>query len=135
MEKEELINIAKKASENAWCPYSNFAVGTALLTKDDKIYTGCNVENHGIQSICGERVAFSKAISEGKRNFKAIAIVGKQKDEEKFKLVLPCGYCRQFMTEFCDENFKIYVCAEKTQEIEEYLLKDLLPYSFEFARD
>lgn len=99
---EEFIEIAKKAQENAYVPYSNFKVGAVLITKEGKIYTGCNVENHGIMSICAERVAFTKAISEGERNFTKILVIG-DKD-----YTTPCGYCRQFMSEFVNKEFEIY---------------------------
>ena len=125
-----LIEKAKKVSQNAYVPYSDYIVGTALLTASNKIYTGCNIENHGIQSICGERVAFSKALSEGERDFTAIAVVGKNKNDDCFIETLPCGYCRQFMSEFCNKNFIIYTYDEKLNKIKEYKLEELLPYSF-----
>ena len=133
MNNLELIELAKKASENAHSPYSNFCVGTALLTKDGKVYTGCNVENHGIQSICGERVAFTKAISEGEpsnipENYIAIAIVGHFRGKDKYVKTLPCGYCRQFMSEFAGKNFEIYSCDDKNYYT--YTLGDLLPEAY-----
>lgn len=131
MNKEELILEAKKVSENSYSPYSNYMVGAALLTNDNKIYTGCNIENNGIQSICAERVAFSKALSEGQKEFKAIAVVGKRREEVKYKETLPCGYCRQFIQEFVKEDFKIYVCDDNKNEIKEFTIKELLPYSFD----
>lgn len=131
MNKEELILEAKKASKNSYSPYSNYMVGAALLTNDNKIYTGCNIENNGIQSICAERVAFSKALSEGQKEFKAIAVVGKSKEEVNYKETLPCGYCRQFIQEFVKEDFKIYVCDDNKNEIKEFTIKELLPYSFD----
>ena len=125
-----LIEKAKKVSQNAWAPYSNYIVGTALLTSSNKIYTGCNIENNGIQSICGERVAFCKALSEGEREFVAIAVVGKSKDENKFVQTLPCGYCRQFISEFCKPDFKIYTYNEISNKVNEYKLEELLPHTF-----
>ena len=77
---EELIEMAKKAKQNAYVPYSNFKVGAALKTKQGKVYTGCNIENHGIMSICAERVAFVKAISEGEKNFESITVVANGRD-------------------------------------------------------
>ena len=131
MNKEELILRAKQASQNAYCPYSNYIVSAALLTREDKVYTGCNIENNGIQSICAERVAFVKALSEGEKEFKAIAVVGKNKEDISFKETLPCGYCRQFIQEFVNKDFKIYVCDDERSEIKEFTIKDLLPYSFD----
>jgi len=123
MEKE-WIEMAKKASAYACSPYSNFQVGACLVTKSGKLYTGCNIENAGIQSMCAERVAFAKALSEGEREFVAIAVVGKKREDAVFMETMPCGYCRQFMLEYVSEDFR--VLTEKG----EYLLGDLLPYSF-----
>ena len=120
----EDINLAKEVKKNAYCPYSNFEVGAILRTKDGKIYTGCNIENHGIQSICAERCAFVKAISDGAKDFVSITIVGSKKNSDELQECIPCGYCRQFMSEFVDENFKIYTINN------EYTIKDLLPKSF-----
>lgn len=136
MTKQNLLELAKAASENAHSPYSHFCVGTALLTKDGKVYTGCNVENHGIQSICGERVAFTKAFSEGEpsndpANYVAIAIVGHFRGKDTYGKTLPCGYCRQFMSEFASKDFKIYTCDENNT-IYTYTLGNLLPESFDF---
>ena len=127
MHKED-IEIAKNARLLAYAPYSNFQVGTALRTKSGKIYTGCNIENHGIQAISGERTAFAKALSDGEREFECITIVGAKKGEEPTEECLPCGYCRQFMSEFVDENFKIYTLdGTKTKE---YTMDEILPYGF-----
>lgn len=127
MHKED-IEIAKNARLLAYAPYSNFQVGTALRTKSGKIYTGCNIENHGIQAICGERTAFAKALSDGEREFECITIVGAKKGEEPTEECLPCGYCRQFMSEFVDKNFKIYTLdGTKTKE---YTMNEILPYGF-----
>ena len=128
MHKED-IELAKKARLNSHSPYSNFQVGVALRCKDGKVYTGCNIENHGIQSICGERVAFTKAISEGSRDFESITVVGAPKGEEADSICLPCGYCRQFMSEFVDKDFKIYVIDGDS--VKEFTINDLLPHNFE----
>lgn len=122
------LELAKKVMQNAHSPYSNYKVGTVLTTKQGKRYTGCNIENHGIQSVCAERVAFAKAISEGEKEFAKIVIVG-GKDENNLEECLPCGYCRQFVSEFVDENFKIYTFNKDT--IKEYTIGELLPYGFE----
>ena len=124
----EDIEMAKKARLFSYSPYSNFQVGTTLRTKTGKLYTGCNIENHGIQGICGERTAFAKALSEGERDFESITVVGAKKGEEPTEECMPCGYCRQFMSEFVDENFKIYTL--QGNEVKEYTMKELLPYSF-----
>lgn len=128
MDLSKEIELAKNARLNAYSPYSKYYVGCALKTKSGKIYSGCNIENNGIQAICAERVAFVKAISEGKETFEHIVICG-GKDLNKLDNCLPCGYCRQFMSEFVDENFKIYVLSEN-DKITEYSMDDLLPNSF-----
>ena len=126
----EDVDKAKIARLNSYSPYSNYQVGVALRCKNGKIYTGCNVENHGIQAICGERTAFIKALSEGERDFESITVVGAPKGQDPVTECLPCGYCRQFISEFVDKNFKIRtVDGEK---INEYTLDDVLPYRFEF---
>lgn len=95
MDSQELFQIAKYASNNAYSPYSNIKVGAALLALSGKIYTGCNVENSSYgATICAERTAFLKAISEGERRFEKIAIGG------SIRNLVPCGMCRQFMSEF-----------------------------------
>ena len=124
------IEEAKKSRLNAYSPYSNFEVGAVLRCKDGSIYTGCNIENHGIESICAERVAFLKAISEGKKEFDSIAIVGATKGEDPTEKCLPCGYCRQFISEFVDKDFKFIV--EDNGEVITYTIDDLLPNRFDF---
>ena len=124
----EDIELAKKARLNSHSPYSNFQVGAALRTKSGKVYLGCNIENHGIQGICAERVAFAKAISEGEREFESITVVGGPKGEEPKDKCMPCGYCRQFMSEFVEKDFKTYVVdKENTLEL---TIGELLPYGF-----
>lgn len=130
MNTKEMINLAKKTANNAHSPYSNFMVGATLVASSGKVYTGCNIENQGIQSICAERVAFAKAISEGEREFKAIFVVAKMRDSKYFKETLPCGYCRQFMSEFCKPDFEIYIYDEEKDEIKKYTLQELLPHGF-----
>lgn len=128
---EEDIKIAQKARLFSYSPYSSYQVGAALRTKSGKVYMGCNVENHGIQALCGERTAFVKALSEGEREFESITIVGAPKGVEPTEECMPCGYCRQFMSEFVDDNFKI-VTVNGECETKEYSIKDVLPYGFEF---
>ena len=96
MNLEEQVKLAIKARENAYEPYCNYKVGAVLKTKSGKFYTGCNVANGGIQSICAERVAFVKAISDGEREFENIVVVGGIEGNH-IEECLPCGYCRQFM--------------------------------------
>ena len=119
MDFGELMNLARQAREHAYAPYSNFKVGAALLCRNGKVYTGCNVENAAYSpTLCAERVAFGKAISEGEKDFLAIAVVGNTAP------CTPCGVCRQVMAEFCGPDFVI--CTEGA----EYTLKDLLPAGF-----
>ncbi len=128
MDLSKEIDIAKSVRKNAYVPYSNYYVGCALKTKSRKIYSGCNIENDGIQSICAERVAFAKAISEGEKDFEHIVVCGGPAID-KLDNCLPCGYCRQFMSEFVGKNFKIYALSEN-DIITEYSIEDLLPNSF-----
>lgn len=127
MDLSKEIEIAKNVRSFSYSPYSNYRVGCALMASSGKVYSGCNVENDGIQSICAERVAFSKAISEGEKSFEFIVICGGTGDN--LDNCLPCGYCRQFMSEFVDKNFKIFVLSEN-DNITEYSMEDLLPNSF-----
>lgn len=127
MDLSKEIEIAKNVRSFSHSPYSNYCVGCALKCKSGKIYSGCNIENDGIQSICAERVAFAKAISEGEKIFEYIIVCGGTGD--KLDDCLPCGYCRQFMNEFVDKNFKIYALSEN-DTITEYSMDDLLPYGF-----
>lgn len=126
----EDVKMAKEARLNAYSPYNKFTVGAALRTKSGKIYTGCNIDNQGIQSICAERTAFIKAISEGEKEFDRITVVGGFIDEEPKGICMPCGYCRQFMSEFTDKDFKVCV-VEKDGNVKEYTLEELLPYNFD----
>lgn len=126
----EDFEIAEKARSFSCSPYSHYAVGAALRTKSGKVYMGCNIENHGIQSICAERTAFAKALSEGEREFESITVLGAPAGEKAVDECLPCGYCRQFLNEYVDEDFKIY--AKQGDEVRIYTIKDLLPHSFKF---
>ena len=130
-ELKNLMIIAMEARNYAYCPYSNYSVGAALLCKDGRVITGSNIENasYGV-SNCAERTAFFKAVSEGEKDFVAIAISGGSSGEDSDSYAYPCGVCRQVMREFCDEEkFKILV-VKNEKEYEEYLLRDLLPKSF-----
>lgn len=124
MNEKELIIKAVEAQKNSYSPYSNFAVGAALLSTGGKVFTGVNVENvsFGLTN-CAERTAFFKAISEGEKDFEAIAIVGGD------TYLSPCGACRQVMAEFCDENFKVIFAKNK----DDFIIKtlgEILPFSF-----
>ena len=128
MTKEQLASLAKDAMEKAYSPYSDYKVGAALLCKDGSVYTGCNVENASFSATnCAERTAFFKAVSEGKREFSAIAICG-GKGGALEGLFPPCGVCRQVMREFCEDDFEIYLITRDS--IETYTLGELLPVSF-----
>lgn len=126
-----LINEAFAARRMAYTPYSHFQVGAALLTADGKIYRGCNIENAAYTPTnCAERTAFFKAVSEGEREFTAIAIVGGAEDATEFDWCAPCGVCRQVMEEFCDERTFEIVLARSAEEYEIYTLGELLPKGF-----
>lgn len=128
MNFEEVIKTAKEARKKAYAPYSNYYVGAALVCKDGKVFAGCNIENDGIMSICAERVAFIKAISEGERDFDYIVICAGP-NMNSLADCSPCGYCRQFMHEFVDENFKIFLLGAN-DEAQVYHIDELLPHSF-----
>ena len=123
---ELLAKKAIEAKEHAYVPYSHFRVGAALLTADGKIYTGCNIENAAYTPTnCAERTAFFKAVSEGERDFTAIAISGDADD-----YLYPCGVCRQVMAEFCEpDTFRIFA-SKKNGEYREYTLGELFPGAF-----
>ena len=132
MTDENLTKAAIEARKQAYAPYSNFMVGAALLTDEGKVYPGCNIENAGYTpTICAERTAFFKAISEGERKFTAIAVAGWHKDAAKPMQAFPCGVCRQVMREFCNpETFKILVVNGEDHGYTEHTLEALLPYGF-----
>ena len=130
MTNEELIIAALEARKMSYAPYSDFYVGAALLTKDGKIFKGCNVENVGYSATnCAERTAFFKAVSEGYLEFEAIAITG-GKGEEPDDYAFPCGICRQVMMEFCDpKTFRVIVAISEKEYIER-TLEEMLPLGF-----
>ena len=114
----------------SYVPYSNFRVGAALLTKGGKVYTGCNIENAAYgPSNCAERTAFFKAVSEGEREFCAIAIAGGPDGAEELDYCPPCGVCRQVMAEFCSGDFEI-ILAKDPEQLQIYTLSELLALSF-----
>ena len=117
--EEKYLSLVKSAYEirkMAYSPYSSFNVGAALLCDNGKTYVGCNIENGAYgPSICAERVAFVEAIKNGERGFETIAIVTGPKDADIYEMGSPCGVCRQFMSEFCDDDFKI-IMTKMTKE-------------------
>lgn len=130
MNNLDLVKIAFEAMEKAYAPYSHCKVGAALLTRDGKVYTGCNVENASYGATnCAERTAFFKAISEGEREFSKIAIVGGLEGVVT-NMFMPCGVCRQVMDEFCDRDFEVLVAKDR-ENFEIFTLSQLLPLSFD----
>lgn len=131
MDYNQLILESLSARDKSYCPYSGYAVGAALLTSSGEIIHGSNIENASYGgTVCAERTAFFKAVSEGKTEFEAIAITGGVKGREPDSYAYPCGMCRQVMREFCDtKSFKVIV-AISPQVYEEYTLEELLPKSF-----
>lgn len=127
---EKLIDTAIEQLKYSYTPYSHFKVGAALLTKDGKIYGGCNIENAAYgPTNCAERTAFFKAVSEGVRTFDAICIVG-GKEGVLTEYAAPCGVCRQVMMEFCDpDSFRI-ILATGREQYDIYTLRELLPLGF-----
>ena len=127
---EELIETAIDMTKLSYSPYSNFRVGAALLAKNGKIYTGCNIENAGYTpSNCAERTAFFKAVSQGVKEFDAIAVVGGLNGELK-QFTAPCGVCRQVMMEFCDPKFFQIIMATDKEHYQVMTLEELLPMGF-----
>ena len=128
-DRELLVKEASRAMMKAYAPYSGYFVGAALLTAEGKIYTGCNIENSAYSPTnCAERTAFFKAVSDGVKEFSAIAISGGPEDGE-LQYCPPCGVCRQVMTEFCDlKEFRVVLYDGVN--IADYALGELLPLSF-----
>ena len=130
MTASQLIEKAIAAMENAYAPYSGYKVGAALLCDDGSVYTGCNIENAAFSpTVCAERTAIFKAVSEGKRDFSALAVCG-GKDGVITGLFPPCGVCRQVMREFCKDDFTVYL-AGPGGTYETRTLAQLLPDSFQ----
>ena len=125
-----LADIARKAREKAYAPYSSFLVGASLLCADGSIYEGCNIENASFTpTCCAERVALFRAVADGKRDFSAMAIAG-GKQGETCEACYPCGVCRQVLAEFCPEDFRIIIVSDS--EVSEITLGELLPKAFKF---
>ena len=134
MNYDELIKTAIDMTNRSYAPYSHFHVGAALLDKSGKIWTGCNIENAAYgPSNCAERTAVFKAVSEGARDFEAIAIVGGSEGPDGKAIIEdfcpPCGVCRQVLAEFCDRDFKIILANGKGGQ-KVFTLGELLPESF-----
>jgi len=127
----ELIEAAWQARELAYAPYSQMYVGAALLSSNSVITGGCNMENAAFTpGLCAERVAFARALFDGERVFKAIAVVGGPKDmDASTDYFYPCGVCRQWMAEFCGPDFLV-LAARNTGDFQEMTLAELLPHSF-----
>ena len=125
MTLDELKRLAIEMLDMAYCPYSHFPVGAVLECSDGTVYTGCNIENASYPvGMCAERTAFSKAVSEGRRDFVRVIIAGKTDD-----VCVPCGMCRQFMKEF-SPNLEV-ICLNVKGESKTYKLGELLPYGFD----
>lgn len=125
----ELIRLANEVRERSYCPYSNYSVGAALLTKDGKVYTGANIENASFTpTVCAERVALFTAIHAGERDFEAIAIVGAPVGCEPTAPSTPCGVCRQVLSEFAEPSLRVLVGTG--DGISSFTLGELLPNSF-----
>lgn len=125
----ELVKKAKEAARASYSPYSGFTVGAALITKDGKLYLGCNIESASYSpTCCAERTAFFKAVSEGEREFSKIAIVG-GKGLDFTDFCPPCGVCRQVMKEFCGEDFTV-ILGKNGEEVKTLTLGELLPFGF-----
>lgn len=132
MTYESLVQKAQEAMNRAYAPYSEFTVGAALLCKSGKVYTGCNIENASFSpTVCAERTAFFKAVSEGENQFEKIAVVGGKKGKIS-DFCMPCGVCRQVMSEFCEGNFEIAVYDGK--EIKVFTLSQILPMGFSIEK-
>ena len=129
---QELISLALEARKFSYSPYSHFEVGAALLAKNGRVFTGCNIENAGYTPTnCGERTAFFKAVSEGVREFTAIAVVaGPAGTKGDLAMGAPCGVCRQVMMEFCDPGEFLVIVAASVEKYEVYTLEQLLPCGF-----
>lgn len=132
MNISELIKLALDARKMSYSPYSGFSVGAALLCADGSVYTGCNIENSAFSPTnCAERTAFFKAVSEGKRSFLKIAVVGGSSSQvTPDNYCTPCGVCRQVMKEFCSDNFEIIV-AKTPDDFKILTLAEILPLSFD----
>ena len=127
---EDLIETAAAQRQFSYAPYSGYRVGAALLARGGKVFTGCNIENAAYTpTICAERTAFFKAVSEGARDFEAICIVG-GKEDVPASYSAPCGVCRQVMMEFCDPGSFRIIMATDREHYEIHTLGELMPKGF-----
>lgn len=132
MTEKQLIEMAIDAMNNAYVPYSGFKVGSALLCKSGRVYTGCNIENASFSpTVCAERTAIFKAISEGEKDFEKIVVVG-GRDGAITDFCTPCGVCRQVISEFCDDDFPIILYNGR--ESKTMKLAQMLPYRFRLEK-
>lgn len=130
MDVKDLALTAINAMKSAYAPYSGCSVGAALLTKDGRVYTGCNIENASYTpTVCAERTAIFKAVSEGERRFAMLAVAG-GKDGEITGTFPPCGVCRQVLSEFCSPDMPIILVKDAHGNSDVYTLGELLPFSF-----
>ena len=122
--REELLAAARAARRHAYAPYSGYAVGAAVYCEDGRIYTGANVENasYGL-TVCAERVAIFRAVSEGARRIRALAVVTPDGGT-------PCGACRQVLAEFAEEDLIVWCASEEVADVQEYCFSELLPHAF-----
>jgi len=131
MDDRALYELAVKARAFSYSPYSGYRVGAALLAKDGRVFTGCNVENAAYgPSNCAERTAFFKAVSEGATEFEAIAVAGGRKGAAFLDFCPPCGVCRQVMQEFCEPGSFRIIMGNSAGELRALTLGELLPYGF-----
>lgn len=125
--------LVKKAIEmcsEAYAPYSKYRVGAAILTLGGKVYTGCNIENSSYSlCCCAERVALFKAVSNGEREFSAIAVAAFDENGESKSYCVPCGACRQTLGEFCGGDFTV-ICVKNKEDYKAYTLAELMPHGF-----
>ncbi len=125
-EIDRLLDLAEEARDHSYAPYSKYHVGAALLTADGQVYQGCNIENAGFTPTnCAERTAFFKAVYDGHRAFKAIAVIATGEE-----MGFPCGVCRQVMAEFCDRDFIIITANKDRSKVDVSPFETLLPHSF-----
>ena len=130
MTKRDICLAAVAAMKNSYSPYSHFTVGAALLTKSGKLYTGCNIENVAFgPTVCAERVAVFKAVSEGEVEFKMLAVVG-GKNGIVEGVTSPCGVCRQVLSEFASPDLPVLFVKDRDGNFEEHTLGEILPFSF-----
>ena len=125
-EIDRLLDLAQEARDHAYAPYSHYSVGAALLTAEGQVYQGCNIENAGFTpTVCAERTAFFKAIYDGHRAFRAVAVIATGEE-----MGFPCGVCRQVMAEFCDRDFIIITANRDRSKVDVSTFEQLLPHSF-----